>query len=90
MLERAFIVAPASTSWGGSALVNDRGELVGIGSLRPVLPAWLLAESGATWRSMPLTIMSSEHSTWAYVAPSGLARPGGAFSPNPRCVRVSL
>lgn len=34
MLERAFIVAPASRSWGGSALVNDRGEVVGIGSLR--------------------------------------------------------
>ena len=34
MLERAFIVAPASPSWGGSALVNDRGELIGIGSLR--------------------------------------------------------
>ncbi len=34
MLERAFIVAPASPSWGGSALVNERGELVAIGSLR--------------------------------------------------------
>jgi S1-C subfamily serine protease len=34
MLERAFIVAPASQSWGGSALVNERGEVVGIGSLR--------------------------------------------------------
>jgi S1-C subfamily serine protease len=34
MLERAFIVAPASRSWGGSALVNERGEVVGIGSLR--------------------------------------------------------
>jgi S1-C subfamily serine protease len=34
MLERAFIVAPSSPSWGGSALVNDRGDLIGIGSLR--------------------------------------------------------
>ncbi|HYE92175.1 MAG TPA: S1C family serine protease [Terriglobales bacterium] len=34
MLERAFIVAPAISSWGGSALVNERGEVVGIGSLR--------------------------------------------------------
>ena len=34
MLERAFIVSPASPSWGGSALVNARGEVVGIGSLR--------------------------------------------------------
>ena len=34
MLDRAFIVAPASPQWGGSALVNDRGEVVGIGSLR--------------------------------------------------------
>ncbi len=34
MLDRAFIVAPASPSWGGSALVNERGEVVGIGSLR--------------------------------------------------------
>jgi S1-C subfamily serine protease len=34
MLERAFIVSPASTSWGGSALVNERGEVVGVGSLR--------------------------------------------------------
>jgi S1-C subfamily serine protease len=34
MLERAFIVRPASPQWGGSALVNDRGEVVGIGSLR--------------------------------------------------------
>ena len=34
MLERAFIVTPASSAWGGSALVNERGEVVGIGSLR--------------------------------------------------------
>jgi S1-C subfamily serine protease len=34
MLERAFIVAPASPSWGGSALVNARGEVIAIGSLR--------------------------------------------------------
>jgi S1-C subfamily serine protease len=34
MLERAFIVAPASPSWGGSALVNERGEVIGVGSLR--------------------------------------------------------
>ena len=34
MLERAFIVTPASTSWGGSALVNERGEVIGVGSLR--------------------------------------------------------
>src|SRR5205807_1582058 len=34
MLERAFIVAPATNAWGGSALVNERGEVVGIGSLR--------------------------------------------------------
>ena len=34
MLERAFIVTPASASWGGSVLVNERGEVVGIGSLR--------------------------------------------------------
>jgi S1-C subfamily serine protease len=34
MLERAFIVTPATTSWGGSALVNERGEVIGIGSLR--------------------------------------------------------
>jgi S1-C subfamily serine protease len=34
MLERAFIVTPASAAWGGSALVNERGEVVGIGSLR--------------------------------------------------------
>jgi S1-C subfamily serine protease len=34
MLDRAFIVAPALTSWGGSALVDDHGRLVGIVSLR--------------------------------------------------------
>jgi S1-C subfamily serine protease len=34
MLKRAFIVAPASASWGGSALVNDRGQVIGITSLR--------------------------------------------------------
>jgi len=34
MLDRAFIVAPAIASWGGSALVDDRGRLVGIVSLR--------------------------------------------------------
>jgi S1-C subfamily serine protease len=34
MLERAFIVAPAISSWGGSALVDDHGRLVGIVSLR--------------------------------------------------------
>jgi S1-C subfamily serine protease len=34
MLPRAFIVAPAVSSWGGSAMVDERGELVGIVSLR--------------------------------------------------------
>src|SRR5262249_29979482 len=34
MLDRAFIVSPASSSWGGSALVNAAGEVVGIASLR--------------------------------------------------------
>lgn len=34
MLPRAFIVSPAVSSWGGSAMVNERGELVGIVSLR--------------------------------------------------------
>jgi len=34
MLDRAFIVAPAVSSWGGSALVDDHGRLVGIVSLQ--------------------------------------------------------
>lgn len=34
MLDRAFIVSPASPSWGGSALVDDRGQVIGIASLR--------------------------------------------------------
>jgi S1-C subfamily serine protease len=34
MLPRAFIVSPAVSSWGGSAMVDERGELVGIVSLR--------------------------------------------------------
>jgi S1-C subfamily serine protease len=34
MLERAFIVAPAIASWGGSALVDEEGRLVGVVSLR--------------------------------------------------------
>jgi S1-C subfamily serine protease len=34
MLDRALIVAPAVPSWGGSALVDDHGRLVGVVSLR--------------------------------------------------------
>jgi S1-C subfamily serine protease len=34
MLERAIIVTPASPQWGGSAVVNEHGEVVGIASLR--------------------------------------------------------
>jgi S1-C subfamily serine protease len=34
MLPRAFIVSPAVSSWGGSAMVDERGQLVGIVSLR--------------------------------------------------------
>lgn len=34
MLPRAFMVAPAVSSWGGSAMVDERGQLVGIVSLR--------------------------------------------------------
>jgi S1-C subfamily serine protease len=34
MLPRAFIVSPAISSWGGSAMVDERGRLVGIVSLR--------------------------------------------------------
>jgi S1-C subfamily serine protease len=34
MLPRAFIVSPAIESWGGSAMVDERGHLVGVVSLR--------------------------------------------------------
>ena len=34
MLPRAFMVAPAISSWGGGAMVDERGRLVGIVSLR--------------------------------------------------------
>jgi S1-C subfamily serine protease len=34
MLDRALILAPASPSWGGSAVVDDRGRVIGIASLR--------------------------------------------------------
>ena len=34
MLPRAFIVSPAVSSWGGNAMVDERGRLVGIVSLR--------------------------------------------------------
>jgi S1-C subfamily serine protease len=34
MLDRAFIVTPASPSWGGSAVVDDAGRVIGVASLR--------------------------------------------------------
>jgi serine protease Do len=34
MLDRALIVAPSTESWGGSAVVDERGAVVGIASLR--------------------------------------------------------
>jgi S1-C subfamily serine protease len=34
LLERAFIVAPPNPSFGGSPLVNARGEIIGVTSLR--------------------------------------------------------
>jgi S1-C subfamily serine protease len=34
MLDRAFIVAPASPSWGGAAIVDAAGDVVAIASLR--------------------------------------------------------
>src|SRR2546425_99734 len=34
MLDRAFIVSPSSPAWGGSAVVNAPGEVIGIASLR--------------------------------------------------------
>ena len=34
MLERALFVAPSSASWGGAAVVDARGHVVGIASLR--------------------------------------------------------
>ena len=34
MLERGLMVAPASPSWSGNALVDERGELIGVVSLR--------------------------------------------------------
>lgn len=34
MLERALLVAPGSPSWGGSAVVDETGVVVGIASLR--------------------------------------------------------
>jgi S1-C subfamily serine protease len=34
MLDRGLVVAPASPSWSGNAVVNEQGELIGIASLR--------------------------------------------------------
>ena len=34
MIDRGLMVAPSSPSWSGNAVVNDRGELIGIASLR--------------------------------------------------------
>lgn len=34
MLDRAFLVAPSSPSWGGSAVVDERGHVLAIASLR--------------------------------------------------------
>jgi S1-C subfamily serine protease len=34
MLERGLVVTPSSPSWSGNAVVNERGELIGIASLR--------------------------------------------------------
>jgi len=34
MLERALFVMPSSPSWGGSAVVDDRGRVIGLASLR--------------------------------------------------------
>lgn len=34
LLEEAIFTAPAHPFWGGAAAINDRGELVGIGSLQ--------------------------------------------------------
>ena len=34
MLPRAFLVSPAISSWGGAAMVDARGRLVGVVSLR--------------------------------------------------------
>jgi S1-C subfamily serine protease len=33
-LDEAFFVAPAHPNWGGTALISERGELIGIGSLQ--------------------------------------------------------
>lgn len=33
-LDEAIFVAPAHPNWGGTALISDRGELIGIGSLQ--------------------------------------------------------
>lgn len=34
MLDRAFLVTPSIASWGGAAVVDDRGRVIGIVSLR--------------------------------------------------------
>ncbi len=34
LLDDALFIAPAHPSWGGAALIDDQGQLVGIGSLR--------------------------------------------------------
>jgi S1-C subfamily serine protease len=34
MLPRAFMISPAVSSWGGNAMVDERGRLVGVVSLR--------------------------------------------------------
>lgn len=41
MLDRALLVAPSSPSWGGSAVVDERGRVIGIASLRIGAPPHL-------------------------------------------------
>ena len=43
------------------AFIREGAPGIGIGSLSPILSAWLVAESGACCWSIPLIITSSEH-----------------------------
>jgi S1-C subfamily serine protease len=49
-LDEALFVAPAHPNWGGTALISERGELIGIGSLQ-------LEGASETGKARPLNMM---------------------------------
>jgi len=88
MLEAAIFTAPAHPSWGGAALIDSQGKLLGIGSLRLEITGSAKAVM-PTWSCRSTCCLPFWMIYWPGGTPKNCPDPGLAFSRPRATARLS-